>query len=253
MNNIAYGTYRLRGQKCYDVVKFAIQNGYRTIDTAELYKNHEYVGKAIRDCISEGVVKRNDLTIISKIHNEHQRNGTIKESCQQIINELNIGYVDIILLHTPHKKYYIDSYDQLNEFYKNNKQFVKHIGVSNFDIEHLNKLSSKPYMNQIELSMFNQRKNLVKYCNDQNIIVQAHSCLTNKKKCNNQKLIDYSVQNKIPVHEIMIRWCLNKKICVVIGSQNYDNILKNIKIDVDGQLNFEWDDEHFFIYKSFDW
>lgn len=248
INAISYGTYKRIGKECYDCVSNAILCGYRTIDTADLYKNHIEVGNAINDSIKKGIISRNDICIITKIHNRDQKNNSVYEAVHRFIKELNQEYIDIILLHSPIDEFTVKSYTDLTK--AKNENLIKHIGVSNFNIKNLKILLDNnycPYINQIELSIFCHRDELVKFCKDNSIIVQAHSCLTNGIKIHDKN--DNFIEN-------MIKWLLNQNIYVVIGSKNIDHMKKNFDSDQNNNhinhINLDQCENldcNFFIYK----
>ena len=100
--NIGFGTYLMAGQECYESVVNAIKCGYRLIDTAEGYENEKEVGRAIKDCISEGIVKREDLYVVTKL-NPHKKIGYEETIAliKQSLEDLDIGYIDLFLIHWP--------------------------------------------------------------------------------------------------------------------------------------------------------
>jgi len=255
LNSIAYGTYRLRGDKCYENVKKALLIGYRTIDTAKLYENHSDVGRAIKDVIGETTLKREDIIVTSKIHFSDQENETVYISCHEILKELGLDYIDIMLLHSPIQEKIIKSYTDLTK--AKNEGLIRQIGVSNFDIDDLNILINKkfiPYVNQIELSIFFQRKELVKFCKKNNIIVQAHSCLTNKIKLNEDKLLKLANEFEMTTADLMILWCLNIGVCIAIGSTDEIHMRNNLQLENKSfASNYKFDDfeERFFIFKKY--
>jgi diketogulonate reductase-like aldo/keto reductase len=256
VSRIAHGTYRLRGEKCYENVKSALLMGYRTIDTADLYKNHSEVGRAVNDILKETTIKREDIIITSKIHNKNQESDDVYESCHRLIKELGLDYVDIMLLHSSVQGKSIKSYTDLIRV--KTEGLIKQIGVSNFDIDDLKILLDEkmvPYLNQIELSIFFQRKELVDFCKKNNIIVQAHSCLTNKSKLDDERLVKSATELGISSAELMILWCLKNDVCVVVGCPNGEHMQNNLllqhKTDLLGENNFDSFDEKFFIYKKY--
>ena len=94
------GTYSLHGETCFNSVYTALKNGYRLIDTAYMYGNEEEEGRAVRQAVSDGICKREDVTVITKIYPGTQF-ANPEQAIQERIDRLNIGYVDIMLLHHP--------------------------------------------------------------------------------------------------------------------------------------------------------
>ena len=191
MYKIAFGTYRLEGENCYNSVKNALKVGYRSIDTATLYENHNDVGRAINDAMSEYGIDRSEICVSSKIHRRDQKSNNVYSMCQQILGELNLEYLDILLLHQPIKTKHEQSWRDLERAVNNN--LVKKIGTSNFNIQDLSYILDislvKPYINQYEMSIYCQQTELTDFCKKNNILIQAHSCLTFGKKMKDDKIL----------------------------------------------------------------
>lgn len=236
--NIAYGTYRLRDKNCYDCVRTAIKVGYKIIDTASLYKNHIYIKDAIRDAIINKDIKREDIFVISKIHNRDQLNGKVYEACKEIINELE--YVDLILLHSPIEKCYIESWKELIKAKEDG--LIKYIGVSNFNKIHLTNIIKyeRPYLNQVEMSVIGQQTELINFCKENNIIFQAHSIFTNNKYVNEMNILMKNGVNNLLLYEKIILWCLKMNISIVIGTSDRNHMINNLEISkkIDMSITF---------------
>lgn len=222
---IAFGTYRLKGEECFEAVKNAITVGYRMIDTAILYKNHKEIAKAIKG------IKRHELFIISKIDNKTQESQEIEEATKTILMELEIDQLDLLLLHSPHKNLFIDSWKKLINI--RNNGLTKFIGVSNFRIDELESIKylEKPYCNQIEVNPYNQRKELVKYCQDNGIIIQAYAPLARMQK------------TLLTPHQ-MLQWSISKGFIPIVTSKNIEHMIENLnetKLKLDLHLHLHLD------------
>lgn len=136
------------GSVAADSVEAAIRNGYRSIDTAAIYKNEEGVGEGIR---AAGVA-REELFITSKVWNEDQGYETTLDAFEKSLERLGLDYLDLYLIHWPGKDKYKDTWRALEKLYKDGK--IRAIGVSNFQVHHLEELLKdaeiKPMVNQIE-------------------------------------------------------------------------------------------------------
>lgn len=208
LDKIGLGTYRLKGEKCYHAVLNALKIGYRTIDTAELYSNHDQIARAIKD----SGIERDKIFLISKIHNNDQVSFRVKEGFDKILKELETDYLDLILLHAPTPQY-THSWKILQEL--KGKNYVRYIGVSNFRIGELKNLDTTPYLNQIEVNPFNIRKELTTYCKENNIIVQSYAPLTKAKKID---IINPS---------LMLNWSLSNGYYTIPCSSNIDHLKEN--------------------------
>ena len=127
---VGLGTYKLQDEQCSQIIKFGLELGFRQIDTAQLYHNHTNIAQGI----SLSGVSREDIFIISKIHNSNIKKLKIAESIDNIKKELDTNYIDLILLHNPVKNYQ-NAWEELVRCKEHMR--IKNIGVSNFDINNL--------------------------------------------------------------------------------------------------------------------
>ncbi len=248
---IGLGTYKLQDEKCSQIVKSGLEIGYRLIDTAQLYRNHNFVSQGIK----LSGIPRTDIFITSKINNSNIKKLKISEAIDEIKKELDTDYIDLILLHNPVKNYekaweeLIRCKEQLN---------IKHIGVSNFYEEELDRIISltgiNPWLNQIELSIFNQQKKLIEYNNKAGIITQAHTTLTRGNFLSEPSIKTWSDQIKISVPELMFKYVLDKEIGVLPRTSdlerlktNYDILLNEKKI-----FNEKFNEDYFNEINLFD-
>ncbi len=218
---IGFGTYRI---KDIEAIKTALRMGYKHLDTAELYKN-EYL---IKQAIDEIVDKHNKIYITTKISKKSIYSSKIKESWDERIKIF--GYVDLMLLHVPSKDPLKD-WSTMCELYSKNSENVKWIGVSNYEIEDLEKIKNcqfKPAYNQIEISPFCTNDKLVKYCNDNKIKIIAHTSLTNATKINNKLLFETSVSLGITVQNLMLSWAHTQGYHTIPKSLSHDHMYENL-------------------------
>ena len=222
---IGLGTYKLQGEHCIDIIKNGLEIGYRQIDTAQLYHNHKEIAVGIKN----SGIKRDDIFLISKIHNKNIKKIQISESIDQIKKELDTDYIDLILLHNPVKNYDLS----WKELIRCKNHFnIKNIGVSNFEINHLDNIIThtniSPYLNQIELNIFNQQKKLIEYHNKNNIITQSHTSLTKCNLINNKNLIDLSNELNYKPVDLMFLYILNQNIGILPKTTNIEHLKSNL-------------------------
>lgn len=223
--SISLGTYRLKDNQCVQMVKSGLNIGYRQIDTAELYKNHEQVTQGI----SLSGLARESIFITSKIFNSNITKLKIPETVDRIKKELQTDYIDLILLHNPVKNYE-NAWKSLIEI--QSTQNIRYIGTSNFRLEHLEKIKSNtgisPYLNQIELSIWNQpTQELLYYHKSNRIIIQAHSIYTNNTKSSDPELINLSSSLGINPYKLMLKYLTNQNIPVVTGTSDFEHLINN--------------------------
>ncbi|KAL0832743.1 hypothetical protein ABMA28_000918 [Loxostege sticticalis] len=172
--------------KLLDTLSYAIDIGYRHIDTAHHYRVEPDVGEAINKKIKEGVVKREDLYVTTKVWHHFHRAEDVEVSVRASLRRLNLDYVDLVLMHWPmsiteegvdEKIDYLETWRGFENVLE--KGLTKAIGVSNFNVEQLKRLiaNSKvvPASNQIEVNLNFGQKELVDFCQANKIVVVAYS------------------------------------------------------------------------------
>ncbi|XP_015112513.1 1,5-anhydro-D-fructose reductase [Diachasma alloeum] len=199
MPMLGLGTYESLAGNVERAVKYAIDNGYRHIDTAFFYQNEKEIGNAISAKIKDGTVTREDLFITTKIWNNTHAEDKVVPTCRKSLANLGLDYVDLYLIHWPfgfkegddltpkdsNGKYlfsdidYLDTWKGMEECVR--LGLVRSIGVSNFNSQQITRLMGaatiKPVNNQVEVNVnFNQRP-LIEFCKQQNITVTAYSPL----------------------------------------------------------------------------
>lgn len=223
---IGLGTYGLYDELCTQVIKSGLEIGYRLIDTAQLYHNHEKIANGIK----LSGINREEIFITSKIHNSNIRKLKIAESIDQIKKDLDTNYIDLILLHNP-----VKNYDKAWEELIKCKEHmgIRYIGVSNFYEPELNRIIElsgiSPWLSQIELNIFNQQKSLINYNNSKNIITQAHTTLTKSILLKEPELIKFSKENNYCTDELMFRYVLEQGIGILPRTSNLNRLKSNFE------------------------
>lgn len=243
---LGFGTYRLKGEIAYDSTLTALKLGYRHIDTANLYKNEYQVGKAIKDGS-----RREDIWITTKVQVKDINKGkdAIINSIKNSLEQLNTDYLDLVLFHGPTDDKIKENWLLFEEIYQNFRGNIRYIGVSNYNIDHLEQLKDcniLPYTNQIEVSPFLNRDELIKYCQDKGIIVTAHTSLIKGEKFNDIKLRELSDKTGISMANLLLSWAKQKKLIVLPRSGNKDHIKENMEC-----INIQLSDDIINIMNSF--
>lgn len=180
---IGYGVFRVpEGDDLAEAVKTAIAKGYRSIDTAQVYRNEESVGRGIRAAIEEGLVTREELFVTSKVWNDGLSYEETLAAYDCSLEKLGLDYLDLYLVHWPGiDTNYINVYKALEKIYQDGR--VRSIGVSNFHVHHLENLlketSVVPVINQIEFHPHLTQEEVRAYCKEKGIQVEAWSPLMN--------------------------------------------------------------------------
>lgn len=233
---IGFGTWQTpNGETAVNSVIEAIKSGYKHIDTAAIYGNEKSIGKAIK----ESGINRNELFITSKVWNKDRGYKTTLAAFEKTINDLQIDYLDLYLIHWPASVNKFNDWDNINletwramtELYKAGK--IKSIGVSNFMPHHLKSLMEtevKPMVDQIEFHPGFMQEETFKYCNDNNILVEAWSPLGTGKMLDNETLKTISSKYNKSVAQICIRWCLQNNTLPLPKSVTASRIKENTEI-----------------------
>ncbi|KAL4433122.1 hypothetical protein ABPG74_010817 [Tetrahymena malaccensis] len=240
---IGYGTYELRQNDCITGVTEALKIGYTHIDTASVYRNEQDIAKVIHNPAYG--IKREDLFITSKISPGEQGYEQAKKAVQDMLTRLNIKYLDCVLIHWPgvsklppndpkNAQIRLETWKALIELRK--AGIIKHIGVSNFNINHLQHLIEKsefkPEMNQFEIHPLCFNKKTIEFCQKNGILVEAYSPLARQhEKVMKHPLINQIAQKyKKTVPQVILRWALQNNMVIIPKSKTPQRIQENIDI-----------------------
>ncbi|WP_431784475.1 glyoxal/methylglyoxal reductase [Bacillus subtilis] len=216
------------GNEATESVKAAIKNGYRSIDTAAIYKNEEGVGIGIK----ESGVAREELFITSKVWNEDQGYETTLAAFEKSLERLQLDYLDLYLIHWPGKDKYKDTWRALEKLYKDGK--IRAIGVSNFQVHHLEELLKdaeiKSMVNQVEFHPRLTQKELRDYCKAQGIQLEAWSPLMQGQLLDNEVLTQIAEKHNKSVAQVILRWDLQHEVVTIPKSIKEHRIIENADI-----------------------
>lgn len=204
------GVYRsAAGGECYNAVLSALRLGYRHIDTAQLYGNEADVGRAVAD----SGLRREQVFVTTKVWTSQWGYERARASIRQSLDELGMAYVDLCLLHAPgDPATRADTWRALEDAAKEGQ--VRSIGVSNFGVGHLRKLvegcSVRPAVNQIELHPWLQWREVVDYCRQEGIVLEAYSPLAKARKLEDPTVGAIAQRLGVSPAQVLIRWSLQK-------------------------------------------
>jgi diketogulonate reductase-like aldo/keto reductase len=211
--------------RAFDV---AIETGYRHFDSAQAYDNEDFLGEAWQ----RSGLKRDQLFLTTKIYTGNFGYETTIKSFDESLAKLKTDYVDLLLLHFPIKDTLHDSWRALEKIQKQGK--ARSIGVSNYTIQNLESMKSHtdvtPAVNQVELHVFLQQPELLKYCKDNNIVVEAYSPLAHAASMHNAVIREIAAKHGRTYAQIMLRWCLEKDLVVLPKSITPSRIAENFAI-----------------------
>ena len=210
------------GKICEDAVLAALDAGYRHIDTASIYGNEGSIGKALK----KASIPREDIFITTKLWNDDHDNP--QKALSDSLRKMQLDYVDLYLIHFPTLERN-NSWKILEGIYGEGK--AKSIGVSNFTIRHLKQLLEKaeiaPSVNQVEFHPYLYQKELLDFCNEKGIWLEAYSPLTHGYKLKDQKLVKIARRYNKSTAQILIRWGLQHNLIVLPKSEKKARITEN--------------------------
>ncbi len=220
------------GSEVIHSVRTAIKNGYRLIDTAAVYQNEEGVGKGIRQGMKEAGITREDLFITSKVWNSDLGYESTLAAYETSLKKLDLDYLDLYLIHWPVKGKYKEAWKALEAIYKEGR--VKAIGVSNFQVHHLEDLLKaadvKPVINQVEYHPRLTQKELQQYCREHEVQLEAWSPLMQGQLLDNPELQGIANRHGKSVAQVILRWDLQNGVITIPKSIKENRIIENSSI-----------------------
>ena len=238
--SLAYGTWLIPNKDAANCVKMALEAGYRHIDTAQAYQNEEGVGLGIK----ESGLKREEIYLTTKVLAEHKSYEKAKKSIDESLRKLGVDYIDLILIHCPQPwalfrgkrrffKENIEVWKALEEAYKDGK--VKAIGVSNFlidDLENImNNCEIKPMVNQILCHIGNTPIDVIKFCQENDIIVESYSPIAHGAALKNKAIIEMANKYNVSVAQLCIKYTLELDTISIPKASSKAHIEDNMKLD----------------------
>ncbi|MFS0635535.1 aldo/keto reductase [Mesobacillus foraminis] len=220
------------GSEVIHSVRTAIKNGYRLIDTAAVYQNEEGVGKGIREGMKQAGITREDLFITSKVWNSDLGYESTLAAYETSLKKLDLDYLDLYLIHWPVKGKYKEAWKALEAIYKEGR--VKAIGVSNFQVHHLEDLLKaadvKPVINQVEYHPRLTQKELQQYCREHEVQLEAWSPLMQGQLLDNPELQGIANRHGKSVAQVILRWDLQNGVITIPKSIKENRIIENSSI-----------------------
>ncbi len=259
---IGLGTWLSKPGEVYEIVKSAIKSGYRHIDCAAIYGNEHEIGKALSELLTQGVVKREELFITSKLWNNAHKAGDVIPALKKTLLDLNLEYLDLYLIHWPvcfepnvifpeTKDGYvsleelpiIETYTAMEEAV--NLGLVKSLGVSNFSAKKIKdlveKAKIKPVMNQVEMHPYLNQAKLLEICNDLNVAVTCYSPLGSSGRpdgmladnepslLNNELIKKLSLKYEKSKAQILLSWALSRGTIVIPKTVTPSRAIENFQ------------------------
>ncbi|MDI9508401.1 MAG: aldo/keto reductase [Clostridiales bacterium] len=232
---IGLGTWQIPdGKEAYNSIKWALEAGYRHIDTAMAYGNEASVGRAIRD----SGIPREEIFVTTKLPAQNKGYKIAHECFEKSLADLGLEYIDLYLIHAPWPwdqigidctEGNLDSWRAFEEIYESGK--VKAIGISNFEPKHIEPILAMckhmPMVNQIRFHIGDRQEEVVDYCRDKDILITAYSPLATGRILNDKTILDVAEKYNASPAQICIKYCLQKDMVVIPKSTKKERIISN--------------------------
>ena len=218
------------GTETYNAVRWALELGYRHIDTAAIYGNEESVGKAVKD----SGIDRDEIFITTKLWNDKQRYEDALEAFDVSRRKLKTDYVDLYLIHWPNRKYdyNVQAFEAILKLREEGK--VRSAGVSNFTIDHLDHLiettGETPSVNQVERHPANNQAKLKEYCDNMGIRLESWGPLMQGKFVGVKLFEDIGKKYGKTSAQILVRWHIQDGFVAIPKSVKKERIDKNTDV-----------------------
>ncbi|MCW3043400.1 MAG: aldo/keto reductase [Actinobacteria bacterium] len=212
------------GPECVNAVRWALELGYRHIDTAQAYGNEESVGRGLR----ESGVARDEVFITTKFHPTHKDPAA---EAEQSLKRLGVDHVDLYIVHWPQRgpTWAWPGMERAREL-----GYTRSIGVSNFNVGELNALldaaSVPPVVNQVQFSPFKYRRALLEACQEHNVALEAYSPLGTGRNLSNRTVKRVAQRVGRTPAQVLLRWCLQHELPAIAKSTHRDRLEENLRI-----------------------
>jgi len=207
----------------------AFKAGYRHVDSAQVYRNEDHVGLAVKEC----QIDRGDLFITTKCASRRHGYLSTLRGVDESLEKFGLDYIDLFLIHDPlsGSERRLDTYKALEECRKSGK--IRTVGVSNYSINHLEEIKNAGYempsVNQIELHPLCQQKPIVSYCRQNSIVVQAY-CPLIKGKMDHPVIQEVANKHNREPAQILLRWSLQNGFVPLPKSATPERIRSNARL-----------------------
>ena len=242
---VGLGTWNITDREVMqNIIAVAYKEGYRLIDSAAAYSNEISIAKALEALEAD----RREFILSDKVWNTSRGYDAVQEACRRSLKKLKTEYLDIYMIHWPASmKLYpdwadinADTWRGMEQLYKDG--LVKNIGVCNFKIHHLEKLKETaevmPYIDQVEFHPGYMQDELLEYCRNEDIVVEASSPLGNGQILQNEVLLNIASSKDKEPAQICLRWAIQKEVIVIPKTTDPGRLNSNISV-----FDFELSDE----------
>ncbi len=235
---VAFGTWQISLDDAYESTMLALKAGYRHIDTALAYENETEIGRALK----ESGIKREEIFVTTKLPAQIKGYDEALEAFDISLKNLGLDYIDLYLIHAPWPwsnigqdctKENIESWKAMIKLYNEGK--IRSIGVSNFRPENIKPLIDAtgfvPQANQIRYFIGNTQKEVVDYCNENNILIEAYSPLATSKLLQDEGVINMAKKYNVTPAQLALRYCIENNTLPLPKSIHEERIKANLDIN----------------------
>jgi len=243
MPQIQLGVYLMSGSEAKNAVRYALEAGYRGIDSAQMYHNERDCGQAIKAFLSKNSnVKRGDIFYTTKLASNSSYDAA-RKSIKSSLQACGLDYIDLFLLHSPYggKNARLESWKAVEDAIESGE--IRAGGVSNYGVKHMQELlDSKPRIlpavNQLEMHPFNTHEDISKFCRDHNIVVEAYAPLVRAMRMKHPTIVQLSKKYGATPGQLLVRWSLQRGYCPLPKSVRKERIEENASVggfEIDSQ------------------
>ena len=222
---LGLGVWQVRnGPECENAVRWALELGYRLVDTAQAYGNEESVGRALRD----SGVTREEVFITTKFYPARE---DAEAEAQRSLERLGVDQVDLYIVHWPGggPTWAWPGMERAHE-----RGYARSIGVSNYGVSELDELMSvaeiPPVVNQVQFSPFKYRRKLLEACEERSVTLEAYSPLGTGRHLSDERVRQIAERTGRTPAQVLLRWCVQRDLVVVTKSTHRDRIEENDQI-----------------------
>ena len=225
---LGLGVYDMYEKEAEQAVHWALETGYRLIDTAAMYRNETQIGNAIR----QSSVPRADIFLTTKVNNtDHGYDQTLR-AFERSLEQLQVEYIDLYLIHWPIKAQRKETWKALESLYREGR--VRAIGVANYLEPFLDELAGYaevvPAVDQVEFSPYLYLENLLNQCRAQGTVLQAYTPLIRGQRFGDPKLMAIAAEYGKSSAQIMLRWALQHGVSTIPKSANLKRLQENFDV-----------------------
>ncbi|MFB6340848.1 aldo/keto reductase [Saccharicrinis sp. FJH62] len=237
---LGLGTWFINNKNVEQAVKDAVRNGYRHIDTAQAYRNESGVGEGIRNC----GVKRNEMFVTTKLAAEAKSYKKAVTSIDKSLTTFGLDYIDLMIIHSPQPWMKFRGNDP---YFEGNREAwraleeahiagkLRAIGVSNFEKQDIDNILAsctvKPMVNQVLAHISNTPMDLIEYCKEKDILVEAYSPVAHGELLKNNEVKTIAEKYGVSIPQLSIRYCLELGLLPLPKTANPDHMKNNADVD----------------------